>query len=120
VHELSIAHALVECITEEAAHRGAERVISVSVRIGALSGVVKEALAFSFEVAALGTPAEGASLVVEDVPATVFCPTCCAERALPTIQDLRCPVCGTVTPEIRGGRELELTTMEIPNVDAHR
>jgi hydrogenase nickel incorporation protein HypA/HybF len=120
VHELSIAHALVECVTEEAARRGADRVIAVSVRIGALSGVVSEALAFSFEVAALGTAAEGATLLIEDVPVTVFCPSCCVERTLPTIQDLRCPVCGAVTPDIREGRELEFTTMEIPNVDAHR
>jgi hydrogenase nickel incorporation protein HypA/HybF len=113
VHELSVALSLVEVACEKVAILGNPRVDAVSVRIGPLSGVVKEALSFCFEAASQGTPLEGARLEIEDVPLIVFCPNCSAERQLASIQHLRCPVCGQPTPDVCGGRELELTALEV-------
>lgn len=56
MHELSIALSLVELAAEAAANAGAERVEAVHLRVGALAGVVPEALQFSFAIAARGTP----------------------------------------------------------------
>lgn len=112
MHELSIATSLVEAAGEEAAQRGAARVLAVHLRVGALSGVVCDALAFSFEVAAAGTPLEGARLEIEEVPVVVFCPACRAEKPLPDF--IRCcPDCGAPTPEVRQGAELEITALEL-------
>jgi hydrogenase nickel incorporation protein HypA/HybF len=66
MHELSIATALVEVACEEAEHRGLARVEALHVRIGPLAGIVKEALLFSFDLAAAGTAIEGARLEVEE------------------------------------------------------
>jgi hydrogenase nickel incorporation protein HypA/HybF len=66
MHELSIATALVEVACEEATNRGLGRVHALHLRLGALAGVVKEALLFSFDVAAAGTAIEGARLEVQD------------------------------------------------------
>jgi hydrogenase nickel incorporation protein HypA/HybF len=55
VHELSIAVALVEMACEKAADLGDVRVDALHLRLGPLSGVVREALVFSFDVAAEGT-----------------------------------------------------------------
>ena len=66
MHELAIATALVEVACEEVAHRRLERVQALHVRIGPLAGVVKEALLFSFDLAAAGTPIEGARLEVQE------------------------------------------------------
>jgi len=113
MHELSVALSLVEVACEKIAALGHPRVDAVCVRIGPLSGVVREALSFCFEAAAHGTPLEGARLEIEDVPLTAFCPTCSTERQLTSIQHLRCPVCDQATPDVWGGRELELTALEV-------
>ena len=58
MHELSIAMGIVEAATDEAQRRGV-RVSAVHLRLGALSGVVKDALLFSYEVACQDTPLAG-------------------------------------------------------------
>jgi hydrogenase nickel incorporation protein HypA/HybF len=114
MHELSIALSLVDAACEKAAELGKEvRVEALHVRLGALSGVVRQALEFSFDLATDGTAIAGARLVIEEVPVTVRCPHCDAARQLPTIHHFACPVCGTPTPEVLSGRELELTALEV-------
>jgi hydrogenase nickel incorporation protein HypA/HybF len=113
MHELSIAESLVEIACEKAHELGDVRVEALHVRLGPLSGVVKEALSFSFEVAAQGTPIEGARLAIVDMPLVAYCPQCDEERELESPQRRRCPVCDAETPELRGGEELELAALEV-------
>ncbi len=113
MHELSIAVSMIEAVSEEADRAGAERVSVVYLKLGPLSGVVRDALAFSFDVAAEGTLLEGAMLDIEEVPVVVFCAECWAEKPLPDLQGFRCPDCGTPASDIRQGRELEITAIEI-------
>ena len=54
MHELSIAISLVDLACEEKQRRDLPEVHAVRLRLGA-SGVVKDALAFSFDLAAAGT-----------------------------------------------------------------
>jgi hydrogenase nickel incorporation protein HypA/HybF len=65
MHELSIAVSLVEIATEEGGRLGG-RVCAVHVKIGQLAGVVKDALAFSYDIAAQDTPMAGSKLVIEE------------------------------------------------------
>lgn len=112
MHELSIAVALVEMATGKLETLGAVRVEALHVRLGPLSGVVKDALMFSFELAAEGTPIAGARLEVQEVPLVVRCPQC-GDQEIPSPQSFRCPLCDTPTPTIVQGRELELTALEV-------
>ena len=48
MHELGIALDIAELAAAEAARAGARRVEAVHVRVGALSGVVREALEFAW------------------------------------------------------------------------
>jgi hydrogenase nickel incorporation protein HypA/HybF len=98
MHELSIALSIVELATEEAERRGAVRVVAVHLRLGEMSGVVKEPLLFSYGLACEGTPLEGSSLVIEEVKVMVYCPACGTETNPPSIQSLYCPVCEAPTP----------------------
>jgi len=118
MHELSIALSIVDECANEALSRGSTRVISVYLKLGELSGVVEEALRFSFDLACEGTALEGSRLLIEQVPVTVYCPSCEAERVLPSIQVFRCPICETLTPEVVRGRELEITAIEIEESNA--
>ncbi len=112
MHELSIAYHLVEIADRAAVEAQVSRVLSVRVRLGALAGVVKEALLFAYDIAARGTRLDGSRLEIEDVPVIIFCPTCAAEHELPDIQAFRCPHCGTWSADVRQGRELEIVSLE--------
>lgn len=91
MHELSIAQSLVEAVCDEAQRAGAVRVCRIKVRIGALSGVVTEALRFSFDMAAEGTLCTGAALDIEQVDVTVMCPACRQPRTPAEAWHLSCP-----------------------------
>ncbi|HET6879742.1 MAG TPA: hydrogenase maturation nickel metallochaperone HypA [Pirellulales bacterium] len=113
MHELSIAQCLIDSACEAAARGNARRVTRLVARIGMLSGVVEEALRFSFGLAAEGTACAGAALDVEKVPVTVMCPTCDCPRELAEAWHFACPVCGTPTTDVLTGRELDLISIEI-------
>src|ERR1044072_5506063 len=113
MHEMSIALSIVEGASEEALRHHGSKVSAVRLRLGQLSGVVKEALLFSYDLACEGTILAGSSLDIEEIPATVFCRSCNAERTLLSIQDFSCPVCHTPTAEVLRGRELLITGLEL-------
>jgi hydrogenase nickel incorporation protein HypA/HybF len=113
MHELSIALSMVEMASEEALRRGGVQVFAIHLKLGQLSGVVKDALLFSYTVACEGTPLEGSQLVIEEVPVVVRCPDCRAETALASLQRFCCSACGALTSEIVQGKELEVVAMEI-------
>lgn len=112
MHELSIAMSIVEIAEEEAERRGA-RIEAVHLKLGALSGVVKEALSSCYEMACEGTPLKGSRLVVEDIPVVIFCASCNAQHPLSSMQLFCCPECGMPTSEIVQGKELEVVALEI-------
>ena len=104
---------IIEGATEEAMRHGGARVSAVHLRLGPLSGVVKDALLFSYGLACEGTALEGSRLVIEEVPAAIFCHGCDVERDLTSIQSMCCPVCGAPAPQVAHGREIELVALEI-------
>jgi len=112
MHELSIAMSIVELAEEEAERRGAQ-ISAVHLKLGALSGVVKEALLASYEMACDDTSLKGSQLIVEEIPVVIFCPTCQTQRPLNSVQLFCCPECGTPCSEIVHGRELEVVALEI-------
>lgn len=112
MHELSIAHHLVELAVEAAKDAGIQRVRALHLKLGVLSGVVKESLEFAFDVIIQGTPLEGARLVIEEVPVKVYCSQCQAVSTLTKPFPMRCSACGARTGEVLEGREIELYALE--------
>jgi hydrogenase nickel incorporation protein HypA/HybF len=51
--------------------------------------------------------------LIEEIPVEVFCPKCETERPLNSIQWFCCPECGTPTPTVVRGKELEVVALEI-------
>jgi hydrogenase nickel incorporation protein HypA/HybF len=109
VHELSLADAVVRICCEHARGR---RVASVEVTVGRLRQVSPDALAFAFELVAVGTPVEGAELEIVDVPARVSCASCAAETEIDRLP-LACGRCGDLAVEIVGGEEFHVESLEI-------
>jgi hydrogenase nickel incorporation protein HypA/HybF len=113
MHELSIAMSIVEMAEEESARHGGARVQAVHLKLGKLSGVVKEALLSSYEMACQATSLEGSQLLIEEVAVEVFCAQCDGPRLVTSIQCLACPECGTPTSTVLHGKELEVVALEI-------
>ena len=112
MHELSIAMSIVDLALEEARNRSVT-VDAIHLDIGPLSGVVADALRFSWEIACQDTPLEGSRLVIREVPVEIHCSTCNADRTLDSMQWLSCPVCGTPALEVIHGKELAVTALEV-------
>jgi hydrogenase nickel incorporation protein HypA/HybF len=113
MHELSIAMSIVEMAEEEADQRGGARVNAVHLKLGALAGVVKDALLSSYELACEGTGLQGSRLVIEEIPVVVNCPQCLAPRTLDSLQWFVCPQCKGPVSEVIQGRELQVFALEI-------
>jgi hydrogenase nickel incorporation protein HypA/HybF len=112
MHELSIMQSALSIALEQAEQAGATRVHSIRLRIGALSGVVPDALEFAFEALTPGTAAADASLAIERVPARFWCATCKREFQADDMF-AECPECHALSGEIRAGREMEVASLEV-------
>ena len=114
MHELGIMESALALVQRHAAGNNARRVSRVVLRIGALAGVEPESLRFAFDVVSRGTTAEGAIFEIEVVPVVVYCRDCQQEFAGATDGFIfTCPNCGDLCGEIRRGRELELSRIEM-------
>jgi hydrogenase nickel incorporation protein HypA/HybF len=113
MHELSIAYSLVEVASQSAVEAGATRVRAVHLRLGALSGIVRGALEFSYEIATADTMLAGSKLVVTELPVRVYCFNCKEEVELASVQRFRCPQCDAPSGDVRQGRELEIESIEV-------
>jgi hydrogenase nickel incorporation protein HypA/HybF len=113
MHELSIAMSIVDLAQEESERRGGVQIKAVYLRLGLLSGVVKEALLSSYEMACEDTSLQGSRLLVEEVPVLVFCRQCDAQRPVHSTQMFCCSECGTPTGEVVQGKELLVVGLEV-------
>ena len=109
MHELAIAQSMVAIASSHACGR---RITAVEVKVGHLRQVVPSALGFAWELVAEGTPAEGAELRIEEVPAAGVCRACGAESVLEGFP-LTCRRCGGLDVEVTGGEELLVDSLEL-------
>jgi hydrogenase nickel incorporation protein HypA/HybF len=118
MHELSIAASVVRTVADAMTERAPGRAVrSVQLRVGVLSGVVPQALGFAWDVAASGTALAGARLDVEPVPVRTSCRACGVQADLPEPLPVRCPGCTGREVDVIGGRELEIATIEVDDVE---
>jgi hydrogenase nickel incorporation protein HypA/HybF len=109
MHEMSITESIVEICEENS---GGRRVVSVTLEIGALSGVVPEAVEFCFDACTRDTLMEGARLRIEQIPAVAHCLDCRGRSGVSTYYD-PCPVCGGYRMELLSGDELRVKELEV-------
>ena len=118
MHEMSIAQSILEVVQQYARANdhtcdvNASRVKSIRLRIGEMAGVVPESLRFCFEVAGEGTVAQGAELLIEEVPIRCLCTGCNLEFSAERFLFL-CPTCGTTDVEVLSGNELDVVELDL-------
>lgn len=108
MHELGITRNIVSIVSEQA--QGAN-VTDVTVEIGKLSGIVPDAVRFCFEIVRQGTPLEGATLHIREVPGQASCHTCGMTFPLEEVYH-SCP-CGSQHITCVSGEELNIKDMVI-------
>jgi len=108
MHELAITQSVVDMVVERTAGR---RVGLVRLDVGALSGVVPDAMQFCYELLTDGTSLEGSTLVIEQTPGAAHCRTCGQDFALDDLI-LLCP-CGSADVDLVAGRELRVLSVEL-------
>jgi hydrogenase nickel incorporation protein HypA/HybF len=112
MHEVGLMQTALEMAFDHARQAGASRIHLMRLRVGVLSGVVPEALEMVFVAATPDTPAEGAELIVEQVPAICRCEQCKCEF-YPNDVVYLCSNCGALNSCIKQGCELELASLEV-------
>jgi hydrogenase nickel incorporation protein HypA/HybF len=112
MHELSLMENVRDLVLEQAALHDAAAVLTIRLRIGSLAGVEPEALRLACGVVMEGTIASGAQLEIEAVPALCHCSPC--GRTFNADEGVcECPRCGAISRDLRQGRELELSSLEL-------
>ncbi len=112
MHELAVCQGLLDQVGEIARYKGAERVLSVTVRIGPLAGVEPALLQAAFALAATGTPAAAAVLNIERTALRVQCREC-GEKTHARTNCLVCQSCGSWRTRVLEGEEMYLTHVEL-------
>ncbi len=112
MHELSICQALMHQVQNIAQEREAEYVTEIVIGMGPLSGVEAQLLKNAFPIASVGTVAETAKLIINDLPLRVKCGQCGAESEV-TPNKLLCKNCGNWRTTLISGDELMLMSVEL-------
>lgn len=113
MHEMSIMASLFRILQEKAKEQNAKRIISITIRVGALSGVEPDLLCFAFEAFAKDTNAEGAKFNVNKTEMIGRCKDCGNEQFEFSGFMLMCPQCGSAHVEVLGNDDLLVERMEV-------
>jgi hydrogenase nickel incorporation protein HypA/HybF len=110
MHELGLCTAIVDKVEERAGER---QVARLRVHVGRLLHVHPEAFDQSFQIAAMGTVADGATAELVLLPVKARCTDagCAATWDCEEIP-LACPTCGGINVDVVGGDELLLESIE--------
>lgn len=112
MHELSIAQEVLDRVAREVRKRPGARPRTVGVKIGEISGVDRDALAFGFEALVKDTEWQPLKLEIEYCPRRHRCPKCGSEFAV-TNFDTACIACGNSATVMVAGDELDIGYIEV-------
>ena len=80
MHELGVVFHIIDDLTEVGKENDIEKIHSVTLQLGEVSGVVPELLTDAWKWAAAKTELmNGAELIIETLPAVTFCEDCKSE-----------------------------------------
>ena len=116
MHEMGITNGILAASFDAAKEAGATKITEIRISVGDLTEIQDFALQFAFESLTPDTMAEGATLVVNHIPATSRCRDCDIEYEHDRFEML-CPTCGSFNVEPLTGRELRIDSIETDDVD---
>jgi hydrogenase nickel incorporation protein HypA/HybF len=112
MHEMSLTMSVMQQVERCLVSFGPKaRVVRITLEVGRLRAVVPDAIRFCFQVVSEGTAADGADLVLEEIPVRVRCEPCQREWTVEDVQFL-CPDCDGPVSTL-SGKELLLRSIEV-------
>ena len=112
MHELSLLENVRTILEEHAQDQKFQRVEEVTLAIGALSCVEKDALAFAFEAVMKGSLAENATLHFKIIEGQGCCQSCKKLTCLEMLYDV-CENCGHARVDVISGLEMKITELKV-------
>ena len=116
MHEYSVCMALLEQVERIAREPRARRVERIVLQLGPLSGVEAPLLEHAWPLAAAGSIAVDAELVIETAPVRVRCTQCGAESEAQANR-LLCASCGDYRTQLISGDEMLLANLELAQIE---
>lgn len=115
MHELGLVRPMVETVVESAEASGARQVKRVYVSVGLARDVIPELMEMTFGRLTAGTVAEGAELVVNQVPVSERCDGCGFVFPINLHDEgtWKCPRCGSRSYTLNSGREFRIDRIEV-------
>lgn len=114
MHELGIMSRVLELAIQTAEQHGANKVVEISLQVGALSGILPHYLSSYFDMISTKTRAEGAHLNIEQSPAIFLCAECGAQSVYPEFgPDFICQSCGSDQLTLVSGSEFRVVTVAV-------
>jgi hydrogenase nickel incorporation protein HypA/HybF len=112
MHELSVCLSLLQQLEKIAGDRKAVAVEKVFLEVGPLSGIEPALLKSAYPLAAAGTLAANAELIISTSDIVVSCTQCSAESPAKANR-LLCSACGDFRTQVVSGDEMILQRMEM-------
>ncbi len=111
MHEKALMTELIRVAETTLADYSVEKVNSVTVKVGALAGVLPQAFSFAFDALTPGTSLGGARLIMQKFAAVVRCGECFCEYE-PASPPFSCPFCGSCVFKIIKGEEVFIESID--------
>lgn len=112
MHELSVCLSLLQQVETIAVDRNASTVDKIFLQIGPLSGIEPTLLRNAYPLAAAGTVAADAELIIETSSVVVNCTQCDADTEAKANR-LICSSCGDFRTQVVSGDEMILQRLEM-------
>ena len=112
MHEMSLAEGVLQLIEDSARQQNFEKVVTVWLEIGQLSGVEVEAMKFCFDAVTRDSVAAGACLEIITLPGTGWCMVCAQTVPMKEVFG-ECPQCGGYQLQVTGGTEMRVKELEV-------
>ena len=103
---------IIDIVNSEAEKSGFKNVLEITLRVGEYSGIVPQCLREFFPIAAAGSVAEGAELVIEPVKARFRCLECGYEGEADR-KSACCPECRSTAIKMTSGREFFVESLKV-------
>ena len=112
MHELAICRSVLQQVLAAALPHDMRAIGRITLRIGPLSGVEPDLLRAAFSLVAAGTPCEGATIAIENMPVLVRCKSC-GTTSVVRPNRLLCGDCGEWRVALVSGDEMLLASIEV-------
>jgi hydrogenase nickel incorporation protein HypA/HybF len=112
MHELSVAQNIISIVEEYTKAIEEKKVKAIHLKIGKMSNVLVDSLNFCFESLVIGTGLAEAKLVVEEIPATLYCNNCNKQTDVSEFS-FSCVHCSSTNVEMISGNELTISELVV-------